>query len=332
MSVEKDPWLQQALRHAPDHDVAVPEAVRNTILNAARAAVRRPEPAKTPWWQRWLAPLMQPARLGYSGAFMALLVVGLWGLDRLDSPTVAPEQAPALAVPATAAPASPEPAGTATSASPAKRPQAAAVADHRAVKKPESTEQRRMAAAAKTQADALSKRLEREEAEAPPAAAAPTQAAALAPVATAAPASLTDPGVDATSLARAMPRKAAPSLAARDGAAANAAEPANPLAAMLSALHSADSVRWQTAQAQGEHGLEQDQWLARLLQANTGPWQPAAAPPESPPTVQWTGHDAGQLWLQPDGQLWLVWRGQAHGAHLPPTEATTLMAHLAQWH
>jgi hypothetical protein len=338
MSTERDPWLQQALRHAPDHDVAVPDAVRDTILNAARAAVRHAERAPTPWWQRWLAPLMQPARLGYSGAFMALLVVGLWGLDRWDQPAVAPAPAPVLT-----APASPEPTRPAPSAAPAQAPQAAAVANQLALK--ESTEPQRMAKAAQAQAAALSQSRARQEAPPAPALApaprpAPSPeapdarlAVAAAPVtsAAAAPAgALAAPRLNAT-LAPTMARKAAPSLPLSDTAAAPAAEPANPLAAMRGALHMADGARWQTAQAQGVHGDAQNLWLAGLQRASAGLWQPSALLPDDPPTVQWTGREGAQLWLQPDGQLWLAWRGQAHGAQLPPAEAAALQAQLAQW-
>ena len=353
MSIEKDPWLQQALRHAPDHDVAVPAAVRDTILQAARAAVRQPQPAPPRrWWQRLLAPLARPARLGYSGAFMALLVVGLWGLDRLDQPAVAPEQAPVLSAPATApaaaTPASPAPAN-ATSASPAtptppaEPAQATAVADKAAPK--EAAESRQMAVAAKAKVGAQAERQRREEA--PPASAAPTQAAApvlappepaadmvaaAKPVAAATPAGPASPRLEAT-LAAAIPRKAAVPSPARNRAAANATEPASPLAAMLDALRTADGSRWQTAQAQGLHGFLQNQWLGRLLQLTpAGPWQPVVVVPESPPTVQWLGRDGGQLWLQADGQCWLAWRGQAQGARLPPAEAMALLAQLAEWH
>jgi hypothetical protein len=346
----QDPWLQQALRHAPDHDVAVPEAVRDTILNAARAAVRQPQaqPARR-WWQGLLAPLSQPARLGYSGAFMALLVVGLWGLDRLGPPAVAPEQATALTVPAAVAPASPAAASPATPAPPARAPQAAAVAAPLALKATESAESRRMAVAAKADAGAQSKRQAREEAPpvaemvaakpapaaAPVAVPAPSPVALDAPPAAAAaavaPAGLAAPRVDATSLAHAMPSKAAPSPPARDKAVASAAEPANPLAAMLGALRQADGARWQTAQARGEHGLAQDQWLAGVQRASAGLWHAAVAPPEGAPSVQWLGPDGGQLWLLPTGQVWLAWHGQVYVARLPEAEASALRAQLAEW-
>ncbi|MBP6337623.1 MAG: hypothetical protein KA375_08510 [Vitreoscilla sp.] len=373
MSVEKDRWLQQALRHAPDHDVAVPEALRDTILAAARAAVRQPQPVPPRhWWQGLMEPLAHPTRLGYSGAFMALLVVGLWGLDRLDQGAVVPEQAPVLSAPAATS------ASPATPTAPARPAQAVAVADQAALK--EAAESRQMALAAKAKVGAQAERQRREDAPptatatatatqaaapvpaptadlvaaakpvpatatAPVAAPAPVSAtaaapspaavdaplAAASPVAVTAPAGLTAPRLEAK-LAAAIPRKAAVPSAARDSAAANAAAPESPLAAMLGGLRTADGARWQTTQAQGVHGFLQNQWLGRLQQlTQAGPWQPVAVLPEDPPTVQWLGRDGGQLWLQADGQLWLAWRGQALGARLPPAEALALRAQLTDW-
>ena len=326
MSVEKDRWLQQALRHAPDHDVAVPEALRDTILAAARAAVRQPQPVPPRhWWQGLMEPLAHPTRLGYSGAFMALLVVGLWGLDRLDPPAMVPEQTPVLGAPASPAPANATSASPATPTTPAEPALAVAVADKAAPKA--SAESRQVTLAAKAKVGAQAERQRREEA---PPAAAPTQAAA--PVSAPPEPAANMVAAAKPVLAAAIPSKAAPSPVARSKAAANAAEPANPLAAMLSALQATDGARWQTTLAQGVHGFMQSQWLGRLQQlAPAGLWQPAAVLPEDPPTVQWLGRDGGQLWLQPDGRLWLAWHGQAQSAHLPPAEATALRAQLAEW-
>ncbi|MBK7614861.1 MAG: hypothetical protein IPJ08_10380 [Burkholderiales bacterium] len=359
MSVEQDPWLQQALRHAPDHDVAVPAAVRDTILTAARAAVRQPQPAQSPWWQRWLAPLMQPARLGYSGAFMALLVVGLWGLDQWDWPTVAPEHGPVLAVPAATTPASP---GPAEAPVPAPRPEApkTAATDTLAMKEASASRRPAVAAQAKAQAEVRASARAREvappsvvaaaevaESQAPAAgiaaAAKPTPAAAPAP-APAAPAPVAVTGLDAPLAAAAppapvaapaglaAPRKMMKAPPVLDQAAANANQPLSPVDSLLAALHTVDRARWQTAQAQGVHGPAQDLWLGRLQLASAGLWRPAAVLPEGPPTVQWPGRDGGRLWLQPDGQVWLAWRNQAHGARLPEADAALLRAQLAEWH
>lgn len=365
MSVEKDPWLQQALRHAPDHNVAVPAAVRDTILHAARAAVRQPQAAQSPWWQRWLAPLMQPARLGYSGAFMALLVVGLWGLDQWDKPTLAPEQGPVLAVPATTAPTTaPASPGPAEATVPAPRPEAPKAAATDALDLKEAAASRRMAVADQAKAQAEEQASARAREATPPSVVAAEQVAlskvaaaeavaAAKPAPTAAPAVAPAPAAPAPVAATALeapqaaaappapapapaglaaPRKMMKAGPALDQAAANADQPLNPMAALLTALASNHGLRWQAAQAQGAHGPAQDLWLGRLQQASTGLWRPVAALPEGPPTVQWQGRDGAQLWLQPDGQVWLAWRNQAHVARLPEADAALLRAQLADWH
>jgi len=147
-----------------------------------------------------------------------------------------------------------------------------------------------------------------------------------APLAAAAP-----PAPVAAPAGLAAPRKMMKAPPALDQAAANA-EQLNPVDSLLAALHTGDSARWQTAQAQGVHGPAQDLWLGRLQRASAGLWRPAAVLPEGPPTVQWPGRDGGRLWLQADGQVWLAWRNQAHGARLPEADAAWLRAQLAEWH
>ena len=96
MTIAPDRWLREALRHAPDHDQAVPQAVREHILQAARrhALTARVVPSQVPrrWWAFALELWQRPARLGYSGALVAVLVAGVWGIDRLDEQA---RQAPA---------------------------------------------------------------------------------------------------------------------------------------------------------------------------------------------------------------------------------------------
>lgn len=80
---ERDPWLQQALHHAPDADGRPGAAVREAVLRRAREAVATP-----PWWQRWWSAWngasTRPLRLGYSGALIALVVVVVWAPWKVD--------------------------------------------------------------------------------------------------------------------------------------------------------------------------------------------------------------------------------------------------------
>lgn len=100
-----DPRLQAALRHAPDAGLQAPEALREHIVGAARAALsaeRAARPAQRRWWQRlWPAG---PIGLGASGAFATLALGGLIALLWRGEPP--PAVAPAeVAVPAQGVPA-----------------------------------------------------------------------------------------------------------------------------------------------------------------------------------------------------------------------------------
>lgn len=100
-----DPRLQAALRHAPDAGLQAPEALRERIVGAARAALAAERAAQPPmrrWWQRlWPAG---PIGLGASGAFATLALGGLIALlwRGEPPPAVAPAEvtAPAPSAPA----------------------------------------------------------------------------------------------------------------------------------------------------------------------------------------------------------------------------------------
>jgi hypothetical protein len=75
---DRDPWLQAALRHAPDADAAPPPALREAILRAARTAA----PPRPTWAARldaawgWLArPSVAAA---FASLFLGTTVVLMW--------------------------------------------------------------------------------------------------------------------------------------------------------------------------------------------------------------------------------------------------------------
>jgi hypothetical protein len=123
---DRDAWLAQALRHAPDANTDAPAALSDTILREARAAARppaarpRPDPVGTQSWIAaawdWLA--RPPVAAGFASLMVATLVGVMWWDKPLDeSLPSAPErvastpQAPAEAAPpavVAAAPAAPE--------------------------------------------------------------------------------------------------------------------------------------------------------------------------------------------------------------------------------
>jgi hypothetical protein len=89
----RDPWLSEALRHAPDADAAPPSAIREAILAEARAAAARPPPAqsgRTPTGRRtavevaraWWAALARPPVAAAFASVMAATIVGLMWWDR----------------------------------------------------------------------------------------------------------------------------------------------------------------------------------------------------------------------------------------------------------
>lgn len=131
---ERDAWLREALRHAPDSDALPPSGVSEAILLKARAAARATPPARrhgdsatapgdsrrafarafAAFWG-WLA---RPPVAAAFASVMAATLVGLMWWDRpMDetmprSPAVASERSDAVPprAPAAAAPAAPKPA------------------------------------------------------------------------------------------------------------------------------------------------------------------------------------------------------------------------------
>ena len=111
---ERDAWLREALRHAPDADALPPSGVSESILLKARAAARAgatptrsdasrvaPASAFGRFWS-WLA---RPPVAGAFASIMAATLVGLMWWDRPMDETLVPPPAPASVRRADAAPA-----------------------------------------------------------------------------------------------------------------------------------------------------------------------------------------------------------------------------------
>lgn len=106
-AVPRDPWLREALRHAPDADAAPPPRVDDHVLRMGRAAVaarapsaaRPAPPAAGPieWlgaaWD-WLA--RPPVAAGFAGLMVATVVGVMWW-DRPLEETLPPREAPVAA-------------------------------------------------------------------------------------------------------------------------------------------------------------------------------------------------------------------------------------------
>lgn len=82
---DRDAWLREALRHAPDAELQAPPALREAILREAEAKARTPArqaPRRAPprWWDR----LAQPAAGAALASVMLATVIGLiWFADPL---------------------------------------------------------------------------------------------------------------------------------------------------------------------------------------------------------------------------------------------------------
>ncbi len=86
---ERDAWLREALRHAPDAQAAPPASVSDAILREARAAARGPA-AATPavalgrWAQAWAWLARPPVAAGFASVMVALLVGLIWWDEPID--------------------------------------------------------------------------------------------------------------------------------------------------------------------------------------------------------------------------------------------------------
>jgi hypothetical protein len=133
---ERDAWLREALRHAPDADLAPPAALSQRILREAQLKLRRAaaEPPRSTWTRLWIWSARPAVGAGLASVMLAGVIAGMWW-DRPmqeNSPraTSEPPRAEAASPPGeertAAAPAAP-PAQLSQPAAPSPSPQAAAV-------------------------------------------------------------------------------------------------------------------------------------------------------------------------------------------------------------
>jgi hypothetical protein len=111
---DRDAWLSEALRHAPDADLAPPASLSEMILREAQAKARPASPAPRPplpWWTRlWVWSAKPAVGAGLASVLVASLVgVMMWDRPLQDS---SPRSRTDLPAPAPAPAASPPPAPT----------------------------------------------------------------------------------------------------------------------------------------------------------------------------------------------------------------------------
>lgn len=343
---ERDAWLAQALRHAPDADADAPPALSDVILREARAAARPPAaPARSEpigplaWlaaaWD-WLA--RPPVAAGFASLMVATLVGVMWWDEPLDqslprAPQVVSSTPQARAEPAPSAAEAAAPVATDVPAAP-KPPEARGesgargrVADKKEAEKTarasrptdEPTRQRSAADAAPTVAAAAPPPVAFPAA--PPPAPAPQAAAESSGQVTA------DTAASPRNEVRALQGSASPALAKARAAGASDA----PVATLRARIaQQPDRWRWQR-----EPGAPQPMnaavqgWLAELERQTTSRWQANADSLARAP--------AGSLRLFRDGalQATLGFTGSAvwvetRGASSPTTSVAALPEALAE--
>jgi len=332
----RDPHLDTALRHAPDHDAAPPPALSRAILQAARAAASPPRP----WWRRWLE--VQPMQWAGVAAGLLVAVLGgrLWWDNppelREPAPTPAPtQQAPRAEVPPPAA--APEAAASPPAAPMQEALKAAPPAPQR------HAEERQAAAADKAMA-------------APPAPPAPAPAPAPAPVVVQKPAADVAPAAAAPTAPRglaqdtghppeaafgeagASQRRLAPAVKSAAAGALVAEPPGVQRLREASAARTSWSWERRAPPAAAENAVAVrplQAWLQQLLQASSGRWVPKAGTAQPPgESLSWIGtwREDGELraivslqgrqlwWREPDGRTWTATLepAAAEALSLPP--------------
>jgi hypothetical protein len=123
---ERDAWLREALRHAPDSGAAPPSVVSATILARARAAAarpttgavtRRPSASTNPLLALWAWLARPPVAAGFASIMAATLVGLMWWdrpMDETSPGAPALERSEATRAPAAVAPATPAASDAAT--------------------------------------------------------------------------------------------------------------------------------------------------------------------------------------------------------------------------
>ncbi|HEY0855522.1 MAG TPA: hypothetical protein VGE16_00600, partial [Albitalea sp.] len=77
---ERDAWLRDALRHAPDADAAPPAALSALILREAQIKLRRPAAAAAPSIRTrlWMWSARPAVGAGLASVMLAGVIAGMW--------------------------------------------------------------------------------------------------------------------------------------------------------------------------------------------------------------------------------------------------------------
>ena len=259
-----DPWLRQALRHAPDADAAPPAALRDAILRKASAVgpATLAQPSANAW-DRLLAWLARPVMAaGFASLAISIVLTLWWSTGSLDEGRGV-EPVAALPAPAPASGASERPSGSEMAAlkAPAETARLAVQAPKREKQAAAGERGPTVVAAASPPAPAAPQRIEQAEAAAP----APVQA----PPATAdTQAERREPAQATANAERLHDEQRLGRFSASRLAESRRGDPLQALAGAGS-----EALTWRVAGLTYRHGLEQRTWLDELSAAASGRWQ-----------------------------------------------------------
>ena len=332
---ERDRWLEQALRHAPDADAAPPDELRAAILSSAREGsgslsrkrerigARAVRSQRKRWWRADAAPSPQPSPASgrgssYAGtpvvaafATLALSTVlgALWwggSLDEGADPRVAESTTAPAPAPAPAAAPAPDPA---TETAP---PQIGDASPPAAVQKA------RRALARPSPPDTPARAAEAERAEPPPTATATADAPRS-------PAHDDELRASRPATAQALAGAATEQRIDTRGA---------PIDAVASSLAlRADALHWASGGRTHAHAAPQQAWFDALRQATAGRWQRTRTADRDGARVQlFDGPRVRAEWLvQPQRVLWLDAESGTWQAPLTPDDSARLRAMADAW-
>jgi hypothetical protein len=292
-AVRHDAWLREALRHAPDADVAPPQALREAILRQARATAAPARPVRTfeAFWRGFTRPAVAT---GFASLMVSVVLTLMWRSDEFEDE--AARTRPSAQVPAAPAPQTSEPAPVAdASTRPADAGATAKLEKAAPAKRPMRAVQPPAPAPAPAAAPA-----------APPA-----ERRADAPLAAHAPRSR-----DALTRGEAVPATAA-SLAV------------DPLPHVATGA----ALRWTWAGSSHPHGDAQQAWLDRLRSATAGRWQRAGDVTRDGLRIRlFDGAEPrGEVVLARNHVLWLDPARGAWRAPLAEPDAAQLESLARQW-
>ena len=305
-SDERDRWLEQALRHAPDADATPPAELRAAILSSAR----RRSPTASGRAAQWLASAFAwlsrpPVAAGFATLALSTVLGALWWGGSLDE-GVDPRVAESTTASAPASAPAPDPAV------------ATAPPQMRDASPPAAAQKARRALARPSPSDTPARAAEAERAEPPPAA----PATADAPRSPA-----HDDELRASHPATAQALAGATTEQRID----TRADPVDAIASSL-ALR-ADALHWASGGRTHAHAAPQQAWFDALRQATAGRWERTRTADRDGARVQlFDGPRVRAEWLvQPQRVLWLDAEWGTWQAPLTPDDSARLRAMADAW-